>query len=215
VNQEKKDVLPTNNKEFKDQMTEARRIQILLGAAQVFSQKGFHKATTKEIAKTAGVSEGTIYNYFDTKRELLLAMIELVATQSLAAVVKDRSSDDPKAFLRAVLLDRYKLLYEEGQFMAPIIAEIFSDVELRQAVYQQILKPVLAHMEQFFEENIKAGRFRPVNPMVVTRALAGALAINGIFKLTGLDPRYDTLAAETMIEEIVALYVDGVLVEKP
>lgn len=207
-------MLPTN-KDFKDQMTEARRVQILLGAAQVFSDKGFHKATTKEIAKAAGVSEGTIYNYFDTKRELLLAMIELIGTQSLVAVVKDRSAGDPKTFLKAVMLDRFKLLHEQGQFMAPIIAEVFSDVELREAVYQQIMKPVLAHLEQFFEENIKAGRFRPVNPMIVTRALVGALAINGIFKITGLDPRYDSISAETVIEEIVALHLDGLLAKQP
>jgi hypothetical protein len=77
------------------------------------------------------------------------------------------------------------------------------------------MKPVLAHLEQFFEENIKAGRFRPVNPMIVTRALVGALAINGIFKITGLDPRYDSISAETVIEEIVALHLDGLLAKQP
>ena len=62
--------------DFKEQMAEARRRQILMGAAQVFAEKGFHKATTKQIAKAGGVSEGTIYNYFKNKRELLVAMID-------------------------------------------------------------------------------------------------------------------------------------------
>ena len=56
------------NTDFKGQMIEARRTQILMGAAQVFAKKGFHKATTKEIAQAAGVAEGTIYNYFKNKR---------------------------------------------------------------------------------------------------------------------------------------------------
>ena len=62
--------------DFKEQMAEARRTQILMGAAQVFAEKGYHKSTTKEIATAAGVSEGTIYNYFGNKRELLLAMVD-------------------------------------------------------------------------------------------------------------------------------------------
>ncbi len=48
--------------DFRMQMTEVRRTQILMGAAQVFAKKGFHKASTKEIAKTARVSEGTIWD---------------------------------------------------------------------------------------------------------------------------------------------------------
>ncbi len=40
----------------------ARKEQILDAAAQVFAAKGFHRATTKEIAEAADVSEGTIYN---------------------------------------------------------------------------------------------------------------------------------------------------------
>jgi hypothetical protein len=38
----------------------------------VFTEKGYHKATTKEIARAASISEGTIYNYFNNKRELLV-----------------------------------------------------------------------------------------------------------------------------------------------
>jgi len=94
--------MPSLNDLFKEQMVEARRTQILLGAAQVFADKGFHKATTKEIAKAAGVSEGTIYNYFNTKRELLFALIDLVGAQSLKTVIEAHRQDDPHAFLTAL-----------------------------------------------------------------------------------------------------------------
>ncbi|RME60710.1 TetR/AcrR family transcriptional regulator, partial [Candidatus Parcubacteria bacterium] len=38
----------------REQLVEARRKQILFGAARVFTEKGFHKATTKDIARAAG-----------------------------------------------------------------------------------------------------------------------------------------------------------------
>ena len=61
----------------------ARRAQILDAAAQVFAEKGFARATTKEIADAADVSEGTIYNYFGSKEDLVLAMMARVAEMQL------------------------------------------------------------------------------------------------------------------------------------
>jgi len=117
--------------DFKEQMVEARRTQILMGAAQVFAQKGYHKATTREIAKAAGISEGTIYNYFSHKRELLAALIELVGAPPLKNIVVDNPPDEAHELFKAVLDDRYRLVRERGHFLVPILAEVFVDADLR------------------------------------------------------------------------------------
>jgi AcrR family transcriptional regulator len=197
--------------DFKEQMVEARRNQILMGAAQVFAEKGFHKATTKEIAKVAGVSEGTIYNYFDNKRELLLAMIDLIGIQSLKEIVIDAPPDDPKTLLTMIMRDRYQLLQEYGHLMAPIIAEIFTDANLREAVYRRIVMPFITHLEQYIQAHINSAEFRQIDPMIVPRAFIGATIINFTIKLSGIDPRYDDLSIETLIEQIVSLFLDGLL----
>lgn len=196
---------------FKEQMVEARRTQILLGAAQVFADKGFHKATTKEIAKAADVSEGTIYNYFNSKRELLFALIDLVATQSLKTVVEAHQRDEPHAFLTAIMRDRYQLLHDQGHLMAPILAEIFSDEDLRGEVYEKIVLPISAFVEKYIQTQIEAGVFRPVNPAIVTRAFIGAMMLNTTMKLTAIDERYKSLPAEAMIEELVSLFLRGMM----
>jgi AcrR family transcriptional regulator len=74
----------------------ARRQQILDGAAGVFAEKGFARATTKEIAQSADVSEGTIYNYFDSKADLLIGLMGRVAHMQLAGIgltITDESRD--------------------------------------------------------------------------------------------------------------------------
>ena len=48
-----------------------RRRQILEAALRVFAQKGFHTANVSDIAAEVGVSQGTIYWYFESKDELL------------------------------------------------------------------------------------------------------------------------------------------------
>lgn len=193
--------------DFKEQMAEHRRAQILLGAAKVFAEKGYHKATTKEIAQTAGVAEGTIYNYFTNKRELLLAMIELIATQSFKSIITDHPPTDPKEFFTLLLRDRYHLAKQRGNLIAPIMAEIFTDAELREEVYRKIVMPITALLEQYIQTHINSGLFRPVNPMIVTRAFIGSIVINFAMKLANLDPRYEEVSPDALIEEMTSLFM--------
>ncbi|MCB0194407.1 MAG: TetR/AcrR family transcriptional regulator [Anaerolineae bacterium] len=200
-----------NSTDFKEQMVEARRTQILMGAAQVFADKGFHKATTKEIARKAGVSEGTIYNYFSNKRELLLAMVQMIATQTLRGSFFNNPPDDPKEFLLLLVRDRYRLVDQYGHIFAPLLAEVFSDDELREAVYQSIVMPIAQVVEQYIQKYIELGKFRQVNPVIVTRALIGSMALNTAMKLALVDNRYETISSDDMTEQIVELILDGVL----
>lgn len=195
--------------DFKDQMAEARRTQILMGAAQIFSEKGFHKATTKEVAKAAGVSEGTIYNYFATKRDLLVAMVDMVAIQSIKDLIPTDPNGDPRELFAAIMRNRYQLASKRGHLIVPIIAEIFTDVEMREALYQQIVIPLAANLETFIQHHIDAGHFRPVNPVVATRAFVGIVLVNFAIKLSNLDDRYNAICLEELIEEMVTVFLQG------
>jgi AcrR family transcriptional regulator len=197
--------------DFKELMIEARRSQILRGAARVFAKKGFHKATTKEIAQAAGISEGTIYNYFSDKHELLIAMLDLFEVQSLRSNILEHPPADIREFLTALMQDRYQLLQERGFALAPIIAEIFADAELRQEVYQRVIMPMASQVEQYLQAHVDSGAFRQVNPMIVTRAMMGALVLNSAIKLSQIDPRYDNISANAMIEQFVSLFMNGLL----
>lgn len=58
-----------------------KRELILAAAQEVFFEKGYHSATSEEIAKRAGVGKGTIYQYFDSKLEIFLEMHRLYIEQ--------------------------------------------------------------------------------------------------------------------------------------
>jgi AcrR family transcriptional regulator len=176
----------------------------------VFAQKGYHKATTKEIAQAAGVAEGTIYNYFDTKRDLLLAMVEMIATHSLKDVLFENPPEDPAEFLRLLLQDRLRFLQDYGQVIAPLLAEVFLDTDLRQAIHDHVFRPVSALLENYFEQHVALKNFRPINILVVTRALMGAILLNSAFKLGQIDERYETISTDEMIKELVNLILKGV-----
>ena len=55
---------------------EQRESDILKAATRLFAADGFHTTSTRKIAAAAGVSEGTIFHYFNTKNALLLAILD-------------------------------------------------------------------------------------------------------------------------------------------
>jgi len=57
-------------------IAQARREQILTAAAECFHRKGYHGAGMAEISKTAGMSAGHIYNYFESKEAIIESIIE-------------------------------------------------------------------------------------------------------------------------------------------
>lgn len=58
-----------------DERTEARRQQILEAAEQCFREHGFHSASMQRIARTAGMSVGHIYHYFENKEAIIAAIV--------------------------------------------------------------------------------------------------------------------------------------------
>ncbi|RME74276.1 MAG: TetR/AcrR family transcriptional regulator [Chloroflexi bacterium] len=195
----------------KEQLAEARRQQILLGAARVFAEKGFHKATTRDIARAAGVSEGTIYNYFENKRDLLTAMVDQVAMDSLRQLFEAHPDDDLRQLLPALMHDRARLAMEHGLLLVPLLAEVFADEDLRQHLYRQIVLPNARRLEEYLQHQIEAGRVRPIDPVIVTRALIGALVSNMLIKLSHLDERYDRLSLDDLFQQLSTIFLDGLL----
>ncbi|WP_170008390.1 TetR/AcrR family transcriptional regulator [Bacillus fonticola] len=54
-----------------ERLVAKRRNQMVQGAVQLFKEKGFHRTTTREIARAAGFSTGTLYEYIQTKDDVL------------------------------------------------------------------------------------------------------------------------------------------------
>jgi AcrR family transcriptional regulator len=66
----------------------ARREQILDVAVQVFAQHGYHGASMNDVADAAGVTKPVLYQHFDSKQDLYLALLEDVGRRMLHAIGK-------------------------------------------------------------------------------------------------------------------------------
>jgi TetR/AcrR family transcriptional regulator, cholesterol catabolism regulator len=72
-----------------EKLVSMRRNQMIKGAVNLFKEKGFHRTTTREIAKAAGFSIGTLYEYIRTKEDVLYLVCDFIYDE-----VKDRLQKD-------------------------------------------------------------------------------------------------------------------------
>jgi len=125
----------TNTDPVKEAITEARRAQILDAAGEVFAEKGFHSATIRDVARAAGVADGTIYNYFKNKNDLLIAMVNRLGEISQFAQYIEQLAGEasPEQLLTFILDNRTELLDRNRTKVQALMPQIISDAELRRA----------------------------------------------------------------------------------
>ncbi|HRE46793.1 MAG TPA: helix-turn-helix domain-containing protein [Aggregatilineales bacterium] len=135
------------------QFETAQRTQILDAAAKCFSQQGFHSTTIKNIAKEAGIADGTIYNYFTNKPALLVGIFNRMrglVEPDQHALSKLIEGDLP-IFLRAFLQLPLTTLHQDNfQLFRVVLSEMMVNDDLRQLYYGEILEPTFAFAKRYF-----------------------------------------------------------------
>lgn len=195
----------------------ARRNQVLDAAAEVFAEKGFARATTKEIADRADVSEGTIYNYFTTKEDLLIGIVgRLAESQALALVIKPEMIEQalampPRDFLSTMFHARHEFV-QQGNHLAmlqAVTAEVLVNQEFAARYYRQLLEPAMGLLEQHLQARVERGEVRTVNAPLVARFLfAFELGLLGFFVLG--DPLIQAeWQSDTLMEAMVDFFLNG------
>jgi TetR/AcrR family transcriptional regulator, fatty acid metabolism regulator protein len=104
-----------------------KRERILAAAERIFARHGFFAARVSEIAKEAGVADGTIYLYFKSKDDLLISWFEHRMTRVNDAMRAAIVGQSPRDQLRTMIRTYLQLVSDE-----PIAAEVLT-IELRQS----------------------------------------------------------------------------------
>lgn len=202
--------------EKKEQIAKLRRQQILDAAFDVFSEKGFAMATTAEIARTAGVAEGTIYNYFPSKRELLIAVVQnFIINAPLLELIDKLPGGNIAETFNNILQNRFELLENDFVSRVPfLMAEIIRDPELKSCWTKQFLQPFLSRMEKAYHELSASGKVRRAEPAIVVRSIGGMLLGFLILKIMEGDVSpMNRLPREQVAGTMINLILHGLLKE--
>jgi TetR/AcrR family fatty acid metabolism transcriptional regulator len=154
-----------------------KRERILRAAVKVFARSGFHAARVSEVAKAAGVADGTIYLYFKSKDELLVSLFE-DRVERLLTYLRDElpKLEGAAARLRRVIELQLGLLEGERDLAEVITVILRQSSKLMKEYAAPKFTAYLDAIARVVSDGQKSGEFRDdVSPHLVARATFGAL----------------------------------------
>ena len=190
-------------------VSDERKAQIINAAEDVFTQKGFNEARMDDIADKTGLSKGTLYLYFKSKDDLIIAILDRMFQREMKQMegldqAGLSAADAIWKMTEAVtnnILGFVRLVPIVYQFLALAFRNKYVQKALKKYINQYIdmITPII-------EQGIKSGEFRKVNAREV--AIAMSAIIEGTLLLWVYDR--DLVEPEKHIRSGVKLLLEGV-----
>jgi AcrR family transcriptional regulator len=158
-------------------IVEDRREQIIDAAMRVFSQKGFMRATNKDIAREAGITPGLIYYYFQSKEALLMAILEARSPVHIMATLPQDVFELPPEFFLRMIIQRVLAVVEGEQFvqmLRMLFPEVIHNPEMG-AIPAEFILRIIGFLGKYLEAQVEKGRLRSVDIPLTTQVLLGSL----------------------------------------
>ena len=188
-----------------------RRAQILAAASRVFARRGFHRTTVREVAREAGIADGTICLYFASKQELLLALLgQLGRVAERPADFAELAGADARAFLDTYLHHRFEDLREWRQLFAAVFPEVLADPAMRAAQAAQAA-PAFQAAEAELARRMEEGELPQLDPALLARAAAATVV--GLLVLDVLGDPVVGARWEELPAFLARLWFDGLRTE--
>jgi TetR/AcrR family fatty acid metabolism transcriptional regulator len=152
-----------------------KRERIIAAAARLFGEKGYHDTTTAQIAESAGVAAGTIYIYFSSKEELLVAVFEEflgrhmdTLRQAIAGVAS------PKEKLKRLLGSGLQLMQAHPESAQIFLSQLRQSAQMIRTVAKRSSRAYKDVIEETIAEGVRSGMCREIDVPTAASMLFGA-----------------------------------------
>ncbi|WP_283582967.1 TetR/AcrR family transcriptional regulator [Limosilactobacillus difficilis] len=199
-------VLPSYERSIAESKIPAGKKKVLLAAIHLFAKQGFHATTTAAIAKESGMSEGTIYKYFSSKKDLLIALLTplLIAIRDnfFSKLNQAHSLDQLVDF---IINDRLNFAFDNFELIQILLQEVLTDRSMLAS-----LAPLLNAEDGLNQEIRQLQKTYPaINqqlvPSQIIRILLGPLLVYvGQVKLVGIRSHNKQFERQIIHQQIVA-----------
>jgi len=191
--------------------SEKTRTRLLEAAARVFSQHGIQGATTREIAREAGVNEVTLFRHFKSKEQLLYAVVErsMITEERLIRSI-DSWTTNLKESLAQYAQQYFTLLEQKEALARAFLAEARAFSPSVQERIGELLSPIRAELIALLTAAKQAGLIRnDVDTECAVDAFKNSLYA-ALLRQSYLPARY---SKEKYITQVVNIFVRGIEAE--
>lgn len=163
------------------ELTEKQK-RIIIAAIQAFAEKGFASTSTSEIAKNAGVAEGTIFRHYRTKKDLLISIVEPMMKKFIAPFVMrdlekvlNQEFETFEDFLRAMIRNRISFIGKNMLLFKILIQEIPFQPELKELFKKYIGVKVIERFIKVVHHYQEKGEIVDLPPSTIIRVTVSTL----------------------------------------
>lgn len=199
-------------------VVEDRREQILDAAMHVFAEKGFVRATNKDIAQRAGITAGLIYHYFESKEALLLAIVESRSPLKIEGTFSpDMLALPPETLFRIIVMRVLSIVETEDfiAFVRMLIPEMLNNgTELHMHIAPVVIPRILGFLGRCIEAKIVSGEFRPIEAEKIpfyAQSLFGSLVTFVLRRLVLRDATALVFTQEQVADIVVDMFLHGLV----
>lgn len=155
---------------------EERQVQIVEVAAKLFAEKGFDGTSVDDIAEACGVASGLIYHYFDTKTDILRAVIERKSfLPKMAEILKGLPKVTVEETLKELADAIWEMLEERRDMVLMMHGEMQRNPEVLKVVGEVIRTGIRLLSEYLNEQKVQGKLRKDLDTAVFVRTFWGAL----------------------------------------
>ncbi|NJN29046.1 MAG: TetR/AcrR family transcriptional regulator [Synechococcales cyanobacterium RM1_1_8] len=187
------------------------KTRILKAAQQLFSRHGYDGTTTRDLAQSAGVAEGTLFRHFPNKKAILVELSTEGWIEILTDLLTELSEMSSYRAVEEVMRKRIKHLSENTDLMRVCLMETQFHPELQERIQRDVLDKMMVVSEAFFQTAIDRGIYRPINPKVIARIFLGMFMVAGFSEVAVLEANPSPQILQDMAEGLSDIFLNGVL----
>ncbi|WP_145395432.1 TetR/AcrR family transcriptional regulator [Staphylococcus cohnii] len=194
-----------------EHLTEKQRL-VIESALILFSEKGYKQTSTSDIAKRAGVAEGTVYKQFKNKEALLYAGLVPIIKDNIAPTVAEEflselnRASNLESFINIFVDNRSKFIYENRMLLKVFFNEAMTSKMFQSVLLEVFNKCLVSHLKPIINKMIRCGEMRDVEAEFFVRSLIAQTINLNISCLIGLNYQHDDVYEKHLLFTKESLY---------
>jgi len=190
---------------------EERQAQIVEAAAKLFAEKGFDGTSIDDIAEACGVAPGLIYHYFDSKTDILKALMEREAFLTrMAEILKTPPKGTVEETLTELAWAMWEMLEEKRDFVLMMHGEMQRNPEVAKVIGETI-RTSDRLLSEYLNAQKSEGELRgDLDTEIFVRTFWGAL-FEFFFAHHKLSPFVRRISPKKLVQGIVRLLLYGAI----
>ncbi|MEX1378324.1 MAG: TetR/AcrR family transcriptional regulator [Eubacteriales bacterium] len=201
-----------------------KEIKIMNAAIKNFSQNGFSRTKTKDIAKDAGVGEGTIFTYFPSKESILESMIPMLIKimqpkleKPVQQILEDKKDASIDIIMGEIIFDRIKVIGANIPFMKALLPELIHRPNLLSQLKTAVMPIIHKYLGRLLTAAQEKGEIKKLDEDIAIFQITGFIL--GYIFLDTSSPqedtkgknKYDRLKDEERIRRDIEIFLKNLL----